>query len=206
MARSASSKRWLREHQTDPYVKQATAAGLRSRAACKLLAIDARDRLLRPGMRVVDLGAAPGGWTQVAAAAVGERGRVVACDRLAMEAVANTIFVRGDFAEPAVLQAVVDALGGAHADLVLSDMAPNISGIKAVDQPRALGLAELALDCAGRVLAPGGACLVKVFQGEGFDEFLRAMRARFARAAVRKPAASRGRSAESYVLGRGFGI
>lgn len=205
MAKSPSSKRWLREHAADAWVKKAALEGYRSRAAYKLLEIDARDRLLKPGMRVLDLGAAPGGWSQVAAARVGRAGRVVACDLLPMEPIPGVRVVHGDFAAPAVLDACLQELDG-RADLVLSDLAPNLSGVKAVDQARAMGLAELALDAAERVLRPGGALLVKLFQGEGTDAFQRELRSRFERVVVRKPEASRGRSAELYVLATGYGI
>ncbi|MCC7412084.1 MAG: 23S rRNA (uridine(2552)-2'-O)-methyltransferase RlmE [Gammaproteobacteria bacterium] len=206
MAKSASSKRWLREHAADRYVQRAAAEGYRSRAAYKLLELDARDRIFRAGARVVDLGAAPGGWSQVAAAATGPGGRVVACDLLAMRAIARVSFVQGDFADAGVLAALVAALPAGRADLVISDMAPNMSGMKAIDQPRIMSLAELALDCAERVLEPGGALVVKVFQGEGFEAFLALVRARFAQVAIRKPAASRGRSPELYMVARGYGV
>ncbi|MGE0383514.1 MAG: RlmE family RNA methyltransferase [Gammaproteobacteria bacterium] len=205
MARSSSSKRWLREHADDPYVKKAAVDGYRSRAAYKLIELDRRDRLLRPGQRVIDLGAAPGGWSQVARQRVGSAGRVVACDLLAMDPIPGVTFICGDFNDVAVLEAVLEASGGG-ADIVLSDMAPNISGIKAADQARSIGLAELALDCAGRTLAPGGAMLVKVFQGEGLDGLVAEIKLRFARVLHRKPDASRGRSAELYLLAQGYGI
>ncbi len=205
MVKSSSSKRWLREHATDVWVRKAALEGYRSRAAYKLIEIDRRDHLLRPGARVLDLGAAPGGWSQVAAARVGRSGRVVACDLLAMEPLAGVDFVEGDFAEQAVLDACLEALAG-PADLVLSDMAPNLSGVKAVDQARVMGLAELALEAAGRLLKPGGSLLVKLFQGEGTDAFQRDLRTRFARMVVRKPEASRSRSAELYVVATGYGI
>lgn len=203
MARSASSKRWLQEHAGDAYVKKRVTEGFRSRAAYKLLEIQRRDRVLRSGMQVVDLGAAPGGWTQVAARVVGPRGRVVACDVLPIAPLAHVTVVRGDLVEERVLAEIEASLAGSPADVVLSDMAPAISGVKAVDQPRAMALAELALDCAARLLAPGGTLLVKVFQGEGVDAFTRALRGRFSAVVVRKPAASRGRSAELYLLARG---
>lgn len=204
MARSKSSARWLREHFTDEYVKRAQQEGYRSRAVYKLLEIDEKDRLLRPGMTVVDLGAAPGGWSQLAARLVGGQGAVVALDLLPMEPMPGVEFVEGDFREVAVLERLLDVLGGRPVDLVLSDMAPNASGIKAVDQPRGMYLAELALDFSRRCLRPSGDFLVKVFQGEGFDAFLKDLRAAFVSIASRKPRASRARSAEQYLLARNY--
>lgn len=204
MARSKSSRRWLREHHDDRYVQRSRSEGYRSRASYKLQEIQARDRLIRRGDVVVDLGAAPGGWSQVAAELAGPEGLVVACDLLAMDAIAGVEFVQGDFGEQEVLEAVLERLGGRQADLVISDMAPNMSGIRAVDQPRAMLLAELALDFARQVLRPGGKLLVKVFQGEGFDDFIRALRSAFRSVHTRKPDASRGRSREVYVVARDF--
>jgi len=200
MARSKSSRRWLREHHEDPYARQARAQGYRGRAVYKLSEIDRKDRLLRPGMRVVDLGAAPGAWSQYAAERVGPHGLVVASDRLEMEPVAGVTFVAGDFREDRVAQALVSALGHGGADLVMSDMAPNMSGVDAVDQPAAMALTELAHELALRVLKPGGTLLAKMFQGEGSDAFVRALRQDFTRVRVRKPDASRARSREVYVL------
>jgi len=204
MARSKSSARWLREHFTDEYVKRAQAEGYRSRAAYKLLEIHEKDHLLRPGQIVVDLGAAPGGWSQLAARFVGGHGVVIALDILPMEPLPGVDFIEGDFREAAVLERLLNALNGRPADLVISDMAPNTSGIKAVDQPRGMYLAELALDFARRCLRPGGDFLTKAFQGEGFDPFLRELRAAFATVAIRKPKASRARSAEQYLLARNY--
>lgn len=204
MARTRSSARWLREHFADEYVRRAQAEGYRSRAVYKLLEIHDRDLLLRPGMTVVDLGAAPGGWSQVATKLVGGQGRVIALDLLPMEPLAGVEFIQGDFRETEVLERLLAALADRPVDLVLSDMAPNASGIKAVDQPRGLYLAELALDFAGRRLRPGGNFLVKAFQGEGFDAFLKNLRAAFATVAPRKPRASRARSAEQYLLARNY--
>src|SRR5690606_29813560 len=201
--RSKSSSRWLGEHFADEYVKRAQAEGLRSRAVFKLEEIDAKDRLLRPGMTVVDLGAAPGGWSQYAAHKLGARGRIVALDILEMEPLDGVEFLQGDFTEDEPLERLLATLGAERADLVMSDMAPNMSGMDAVDQPRAMYLAELALDLAVKILKPGGAFLVKVFQGEGFDEFLAQLRARFDRVNVRKPRASRSRSREVYLLALG---
>lgn len=203
MARSKSSKRWLAEHFDDIYVRRAQQEGWRSRAAYKLLEIDARDHLLRPGLRVVDLGAAPGAWSQAIARAVGATGRVFALDLLPMEPLEGVAAVLGDFTEDEPLQALEAALEGLPLDLVLSDMAPNMSGTSAVDQPRSMYLAELALAFAMQWLKPGGDFLVKVFQGEGFDAFLAACREAFEKVQIRKPRASRPRSREVYVLGRG---
>lgn len=203
MKRTKSSRAWLHEHVTDPYVHRAQAEGYRSRAAYKLLEIDARDRLLAPGQVVVDLGAAPGSWAQVALAKVGPRGRVIGVDLLAIEALPGATFLRGDFREPAVERELAALLEGGRADLVLSDTAPNISGIAAADQARSVALAELAVDFALRHLKPQGALLVKVFQGAGFPELLAAMRRSFRSVAVRKPRASRDRSSETYLLARG---
>lgn len=202
--RSKSSQRWLREHFDDPFVARAQQEGYRSRAVYKLAEIDQRDHLLRPGLRVVDLGAAPGGWSQYAAERIGRTGRVVASDILPMEPIPGVDIVTGDFHEESVLNAILAQLGEQPADLVLSDIAPNLSGTDAVDQPRAIYLCELALDFAVRVLKPNGAFLVKLFQGQGSDEFLREVRTRFGRVVVRKPSASRPRSREVYVLAQGL--
>jgi 23S rRNA (uridine2552-2'-O)-methyltransferase len=204
MARSKSSARWLREHFTDEYVKRAQQDGYRSRAVYKLLEIHEKDRLLRPGLAVVDLGAAPGGWSQLATQLVGSQGRVMALDILPMKPLPSVEFIEGDFRETAVLDQLLAALDGRPVDLVLSDMAPNTSGIKAVDQPSSLYLAELALDFARQCLKPGGDFLVKAFQGEGFDSFLKELRVAFATVAPRKPRASRARSAEQYLLARNY--
>ena len=201
MARSKSSQRWLREHFDDHWVARAQAEGYRSRASFKLLEIHEKDKLFRPGMRVLDLGAAPGGWAQVAGRLVGSRGTVVASDILAMDPIPDVAFIQGDFREEEVHQQILDSLGGHKVDLVMSDMAPNMSGNRAVDLPRAMYLAELALDMAESVLEPDGVFLVKVFQGEGFDEYRRSLQSRFRRVVSRKPAASRPRSNEVYQLG-----
>jgi 23S rRNA (uridine2552-2'-O)-methyltransferase len=202
MKRSASSRQWLQRHVNDPYVQRSKREGYRSRAAYKLIEIDQKDRLLAAGAVVVDLGSAPGGWTQVAAGKVGPRGRVIAIDLLAMPEVPGAVFLRGDFSTGAGLAAVEAALEGARVDLVLSDMAPNLSGIAITDQARAMALAELARDFALAHLKPDGAFLVKVFQGSGYDEFLRGLRQAFRKVVVRKPGASRGESAELYLLAR----
>jgi 23S rRNA (uridine2552-2'-O)-methyltransferase len=202
MKRTKTSKQWMMEHVNDVYVQRAKAEGYRSRAAYKLIEVAERDKLLKPGMVVVDLGAAPGGWSQVAAARLGARGRVIALDLLPMEPLRNVTFLQGDFREDAVIGALEQELAGRPIDLVLSDMSPNISGIALSDQARAMYLAELALAFAVNHLKPGGSLLVKVFQGSGFQEYLREMRSRFAQVVTRKPEASRGRSNELYLLGR----
>lgn len=199
----SSGRNWKSRQKSDPYVKAAHKAGWRSRAAFKLLELDERDRLLRPGDVVVDLGAAPGGWSQVAAERVGGRGRVIATDLLDMPPVPGVRFLQGDFREDAVLRALEAELEGRRADLVLSDMAPNISGVAASDQARSMHLAELALEFAAEWLEPSGRFLVKVFQGEGFDAFLADVRAVFTSVKVRKPPASRSESREVYILAAG---
>lgn len=204
MARSKSSHKWLKEHFNDRYVKESHKDGYRSRASYKLLELDRKDRLFRPAMTVVDLGAAPGGWSQVAARAVGEKGRVLASDILAMDAIENVEFIQGDFTDKVVLDRLLESLGEKQADLVISDMAPNMSGISDIDQPKAIYLVELALEMAKDVLAPGGVFVSKVFQGEGFDELLKSCRASFQKVSVRKPDASRARSRESYIVAKGF--
>ena len=198
-----SSKQWMREHVNDPFVQLAQKEGYRSRAAYKLLEIDTKDRLLKHGTVVVDLGAAPGGWSQVAAAKVGLGGKVVALDLLPFEPLAGVDFIQGDFREDAVLGQLKDLLRGKQAGLVISDMAPNISGVASADQARAMLLAELALEFTLEHLKPGGSFLVKVFQGAGFEDFLRRMRSCFSRVVTRKPRASRDRSSEVYLLGSG---
>ena len=204
MARSKSSSRWLQEHFSDPYVKRAQAEGWRSRAVFKLEELIERDHLLKPGMVVVDLGAAPGGWSQVVNERLRGSGRIVALDILPMQGIAGVDFIEGDFREESVLRQLEAKLSGATVDLVLSDMAPNMSGVAVVDQARMMHLAELALDFAQQRLRPGGDFLVKVFQGEGFDRYLKALRTAFATVAPRKPRASRARSAEQYLLARNY--
>lgn len=202
MARSVSSHRWLQEHHDDHWVKEARRLGYRSRACFKLLEIQEKDRILRPGMTVVDLGAAPGSWSQVAAPLVGAHGRIIATDILFMDALAGVTFIQGDFTEDAPLAAIREAIGPGGADLVMSDMAPNMSGINAVDQPRSMHLAELALELACEVLKPEGIFLTKLFHGEGFDTYVQEMRRRFHQVVTRKPRASRPRSREIYMLAR----
>ena len=203
MTRSKSSSRWLQEHFGDPYVKRAQAEGWRSRAAFKLEELIDRDRLLKPGMVVVDLGAAPGGWSQMVRDRLGEKGRVIAVDVLPMQGIAGVDFILGDFREAAVLKTLEDHLDGAPVDLVLSDMAPNLSGMSTVDGPRAMHLAELAEEFAQGHLRRGGAFLTKLFQGEGFDGYVKRLRQRYGRVSMRKPKASRARSAEVYALATG---
>lgn len=206
MTRSKTSKAWMQEHVNDPYVRRAQAEGMRSRAAYKLQQLAERDKLLKPGMTVVDLGAAPGGWSQVAGRIAGETGRVVAVDLLDMTPVAGVTFIRGDFGEDAVLAEVEQAIGDGGVDLVLSDMAPNISGVASVDQARSVGLAELALDFAVNHLKPQGNFLVKVFQGSGFEALVADIRRKFVQVMIRKPEASRSRSSEVYVVAKGLKV
>ncbi|EKT4463385.1 MULTISPECIES: 23S rRNA (uridine(2552)-2'-O)-methyltransferase RlmE [Pseudomonas] len=202
--RSKSSANWLREHFNDPFVKQAQKDGYRSRASYKLLEIQEKDRLIRPGMSVIDLGAAPGGWSQVTSRLIGGQGRLIASDILEMDSIPDVTFIQGDFTEDAVLQQILAAVGDSHVDLVISDMAPNMSGTPEVDMPRAMFLCELALDLATRVLKPGGDFLIKIFQGEGFDMYLKDVRTKFDKVQMRKPSSSRDRSREQYLLGKGF--
>lgn len=206
--RSKSSQRWLKEHFSDPFVKKAQAEGLRSRAAYKLEELVERDRLLKPGMVVVDLGAAPGGWSQWLRQALVDRypanpGRIIALDILEMPTLAGVEFLHGDFRDDAVLSTLEGMLAGLPVDLVLSDMAPNKSGMDAVDQPRIMYLAELAMEFADRHLRPDGTFLIKLFQGVGFDDYVRELRQRYAKVAIRKPEASRKRSPEVYALALG---
>ncbi|HRQ63373.1 MAG TPA: 23S rRNA (uridine(2552)-2'-O)-methyltransferase RlmE [Xanthomonadaceae bacterium] len=204
MARSKSSQRWLKEHFSDPFVKRAQAEGWRSRAVFKLEELLGKDRLIRPGMVVVDLGAAPGGWSQFVRQAMGEQGRVIALDILDMPPVAGVEFIHGDFREADALSRLEAALGGQRVDLVLSDMAPNMTGLAAVDRPRGMHLAELARDFAAQWLKPGGDFLVKLFQGPGFDDYVRDLRRDYRRVVLRKPKASRGRSPEVYAVAMDF--
>jgi 23S rRNA (uridine2552-2'-O)-methyltransferase len=204
MARSKSSHRWLQEHVNDPYVKQAQKDGYRARSSYKLIELNEKDRLLRPGMLVMDLGSAPGSWSQVAARIVGDKGRIVATDILPMDGLRNVEFIQGDFTEEAVFNRILEALDGARPDLILSDISPNISGIDSADQASSMYLVELALDMARRVLKPKGNFVAKVFQGAGADAFLKELRTSFEKAIVRKPDASRRRSREIYVVAKGF--
>ena len=200
MARSKSSQVWLKEHFSDPYVKRAQAEGWRSRAVYKLEELIERDRLLKPGMTIVDLGAAPGGWSQMARQRLGDSGRIVALDILPMDSIAGVDFLCGDFREDAVLRQLEALLDGQPVDLVLSDMAPNMSGVGEVDQIRVMDLADLAEDFARQHLKPGGAFLIKLFQGAGFDDYVKRLRAGYGRVSIRKPKASRPRSPEVYAL------
>lgn len=204
--RTKSSRRWLDEHVNDPFVQRANKEGWRSRAVFKLEEIDQKERLVNQGMRVIDLGAAPGGWCQYVARKQQGNGYIIGLDLLEMAPMAGVDFIQGDFRDEDILKALLDALGGKKADLVLSDMAPNISGVAAVDQPRAMYLAELALDLCREALAPGGSLLIKVFQGAGSQELLAQMREAFDKVKVVKPKASRPRSREVYFLARGFSL
>lgn len=204
MARSKSSQNWLKEHFDDPYVKKAQQKGYRSRATFKLEEIDQKDKLIRKGMSVVDLGAAPGGWSDYALHRVGDTGKVIALDILPMTPLTGVHFIEGDFREDEVLDQLTALLAGKEIDLVLSDMAPNMTGVDAIDQPSSMHLVELALDFAVMHLSKQGDFLVKVFQGEGFDTFLKSMRTHFNKVITRKPDASRARSREVYLLGRGL--
>lgn len=203
MARSKSSARWMSRHVKDPYVQMAQKDGYRSRASYKLLEIQDKDRILAPGMTVIDLGSAPGGWSQVASRIVGEKGRLIASDILPMDGMADVTFIQGDFTEQEVFDRIMAAVNGQPVDLVISDMAPNISGVRAADQAGSMYLCELALDLALQVLKPGGDFLIKIFQGEGFDEYLKEVRSHFDKVVMRKPASSRDSSREQYLLARG---
>lgn len=198
------SKRWLHEHHSDHYVKQARGAGYASRAAYKLLELNDKDRFLKSGMTVVDLGAAPGGWSQVANDVVGKGGKVFALDILPMDPITGVTIIQGDFTEDVILEQLLTTIDGQQVDLVISDMAPNISGNKHIDQPRTLHLIELALDCAYKILKPNGVFLAKVFQGAGVDALMKDMQSYFKIVKVRKPKASRARSSEFYIFATGF--
>ena len=204
MARSKTSQRWLKEHFDDIYVQKAQQEGYRSRAVYKLMEIQEKDRLIRPGMVVVELGAAPGGWSQYVAQCLGGRGRMIALDILPMDALADVTFIQGDFREQAVLDALYAELGDSAVNLVISDMAPNTSGVRSVDQAKSMYLVELALDFAQSRLATGGDFLTKIFHGPGFDTLLRSLKSQFLTVQTRKPEASRARSQETYLLARGF--
>lgn len=204
MARSKSSNRWLDEHVNDPYVKKAQIDGYRARAAYKLLELNDKDKLIRPGMLVVDLGSAPGSWSQIAGRLVGVKGRVIASDILPMDSLEHVDFIQGDFTEESVFNQILDKLGDKKADVVISDIAPNISGVDAADQASSMYLVELALDMACKVLKTKGDYVVKVFQGEGFDDYVKNTRQFFDKVVIRKPDASRPRSREVYLVGKGF--
>jgi 23S rRNA (uridine2552-2'-O)-methyltransferase len=204
MGRAKTTSPWMRRHLRDPYVKQAVSRGYRSRAAFKLEELDRRERLMRPGMLIVDLGAAPGGWSQVAAVKVGSAGRVIAVDLQSIDLLPNVAFIHGDVREEAVRCSIEQALGGRRADLVLSDMAPNVTGVKPVDEARSQELVAIAMDAARRVLKPGGTLLVKLFHGSGLDAVIRQLKGMFAEVGIRKPPASRSESSEVYAVCRGM--
>ena len=201
--RSKSSKAWLEEHHSDEYVKKAQREGWRSRAVFKIEEIDRAEHLLRPGMTIVDLGAAPGGWSQYASRVLKDQGRIYALDILPMDALPGVEFLLGDFREDEILAALLGAVGDRGVDLVMSDMAPNMAGVDVIDQPRSMYLVELALDFGLKVLRPGGTFLAKMFQGAGFQEFVRDIRPHFDQVKLKKPLASRARSAEVYLLASG---
>lgn len=201
---SASSKRWLKEHFDDHYVQKAKKQGLRSRAAFKIEEIQERDKLMRPGMTVIDLGAAPGGWSQYAAEMVGAKGQVIASDILEMDSIAGVDFLQGDFREEVVLEALLERIGGKNADVVMSDMAPNMTGNGTVDQARAMYLCELALDMCHQVLKKDGSFMIKVFMGAGFDEYFQSLKQAFKVVKTRKPDSSRARSREVYLVATGW--
>jgi 23S rRNA (uridine2552-2'-O)-methyltransferase len=204
MARTKTSKKWLDEHVNDPYVKKAQIDGYRSRASYKLIEINEKDKLIRPGSVVMDLGSAPGGWSQVVAPWVGDSGRVIASDILPMDGIVGVTFIQGDFTEEAVYNQILSELNGEKVDVVVSDMAPNLSGVNTTDQYSSIYLVELALDMARNVLKPGGSFCAKVFQGVGYEEYAKDVRSSFDKVLVRKPAASRPRSREVYIVGKGF--
>ncbi|MFJ2431428.1 23S rRNA (uridine(2552)-2'-O)-methyltransferase RlmE [Pseudomonas sp. NPDC087804] len=204
MARSKTSLGWLKRHVNDPYVKQAQKDGYRSRASYKLLEVQEKYKLIRPGMSVVDLGAAPGGWSQVTSRLIGGQGRLIASDILEMDSIPDVTFIQGDFTEDVVLAQILEAVGNSQVDLVISDMAPNMSGTPEVDMPKAMFLCELALDLAERILKPGGNFVIKIFQGEGFDTYLKDARKKFDKIQMIKPDSSRGTSREQYMLAWGY--
>lgn len=204
MARTKSSASWISRHVSDPFVKQARKDGYRSRAAYKLLELHEKDKLIRPGMRILDLGSAPGGWSQVAARLVGDKGRILATDILPMDALKNVDFIQGDFNDDAIVQQLLDWLGGGRFDLIVSDIAPNITGIASADQASSIHFLELALDTVTRTLKPGATFVAKMFQGSGSDQYLKQLRAHFDKVLIRKPAASRRESREVYVVAKGF--
>ncbi|MEQ3695562.1 MAG: 23S rRNA (uridine(2552)-2'-O)-methyltransferase RlmE [Pseudomonadales bacterium] len=204
MARSKTSAKWLQEHVNDPYVKQAQVDGYRSRASYKLIEINKKDKLIKPGMLAIDLGSAPGGWSQIMAPWVGSKGKVIASDILPMDTLNDVDFIQGDFTEDEVFEQIMSAIDGRPVDVVVSDMAPNLSGVNAADQYSSMYLVELALDMARKVLKPGGSFCAKVFQGVGYEEYLKDVRESFDKVLIRKPAASRPRSREVYLVGKGF--
>ncbi len=204
MARSKSSNQWMQEHFDDEYVKKAQAMGYRSRSTFKLIEIQEKDKIIKPGMNIIDLGAAPGGWSDYARKIVGKKNKVIALDLLEIDPIDGVDFIQGDFREDKVLDELYRVLDGAPVDLVMSDMAPNMSGNKGMDLPRSIYLAELALDTAQTVLATGGVFLIKMFQGAGFDEYKKQVAESFSSVVIRKPKSSRARSKEVYILAKGF--
>lgn len=204
MARSKTSQKWLDEHVNDPYVKRAQVDGYRSRASYKLIEINEKDKLIRPGMIVMDLGSAPGGWSQIVGPWVGDKGKVIASDILPMDSLPDVDFIQGDFTEESVFDEIMAVLDDRQVDVVISDMAPNMSGVNATDQYSSMYLVELALDMARQVLKPNGSFCAKVFQGVGYDEYLKDVRSSFSKVMIRKPAASRPRSREVYIVAKGF--
>lgn len=204
MARTKSSSEWLRRHVNDPFVKQAQRDGYRSRSAYKLIELHEKDRLIRPGMQVLDLGSAPGGWSQVLGKLVGAKGRVLATDILPMEPIKNVNFIQGDFTDEAVVAQLIESLGGGQFDLIVSDIAPNITGIDSADQASSMYFLELALDTVRKTLKPGATFVAKMFQGAGSDQYLKELRTSFEKVLIRKPAASRPKSREVYLVAKGF--
>ena len=204
MARSKSSASWLSRHLSDPFVKQAQKDGYRSRSAYKLIELNESDRLLRPGMCVMDLGSTPGGWSQVASRLIGGKGRVLATDILPMDSLANVDFIQGDFTEEAIVQQLLAWLDGGRFDLIMSDIAPNLSGISIADQAKSIYFLELALDTVRKTLKPGATFVAKMFQGSGSDQYLKELRTHFSKVSIRKPAASRKESREVYLVAKGF--
>jgi len=204
MARSKSSASWLSRHLSDPFVKQAQKDGYRSRSAYKLIELNESDRLLRPGMRVMDLGSTPGGWSQVASRLIGGKGRILATDILPMDSLPNVDFIQGDFTDEAIVQQLLDWLDGGKFDLIMSDIAPNLSGISIADQAKSIYFLELALDTVRKTLKPGATFAAKMFQGSGSDQYLKELRTHFSKVSIRKPAASRKESREVYLVAKGF--
>jgi 23S rRNA (uridine2552-2'-O)-methyltransferase len=204
MARSKSSASWMSRHLSDPFVKQAQKDGYRSRSAYKLVELNEKDKLIRPGMRILDLGSAPGGWSQVAGKLVGDKGRILATDILPMDALKNVDFIQGDFTDEAIVQQLLDWLGGGKFDLIVSDIAPNITGIDIADQATSIYFLELALDTVCKTLKPGATFAAKMFQGTGSDQYLKELRKHFDKVTIRKPAASRKESREVYIVAKGF--
>ena len=204
MARSKSSASWLSRHLSDPFVKQAQKDGYRSRSAYKLIELNESDHLLRPGMRVMDLGSTPGGWSQVASRLIGGKGRVLATDILPMDSLANVDFIQGDFTEEAIVQQLLAWLDGGRFDLIMSDIAPNLSGISIADQAKSIYFLELALDTVRKTLKPGATVVAKMFQGSGSDQYLKELRTHFSKVSIRKPSASRKESREVYLVAKGF--